>query len=301
MTRRATPPEGDAAFTNAARRGATVNAQRRQGVLGGRIAPHRSMIGLRASPTLLVDLLVLPAALLLGVYVVLDRLMDAWRWLMESLSGPLALGDGVGTTIIDLLPSVSVAVPVYLVEAGWPSNSQLVVGWIFTAVLAFVGAALRGGFIPLGYLLRALAMLQLSAQVWFTLAAPPFPYSLSVYGSSLLATGVVILLLAPFLVGATYFVFDFPLQKKLALGVLLLGHLAVLFPLQATVHVWVIQHASMLAMPMLFLVFGVLLDIFVYVALYGWAMSWRSGRELDAVERRPPVPSRRMRRVSASA
>jgi len=301
VTRRSTPPEGDAAFTNAARRGATVNAQRRRGVQGGRIAPHRSMIGLRASPTLLIDLLVLPAAFLMGVFVVLDRLMDAWRWLMESLSGPLALGDGIGTSVIDLLPSVSVAIPVYLVEAGWPSNSQLVVGWIVTAVLAFVGAALRGGFVPLGYLLRALAMLQLSAQVWFTLAPPPFPYSLSVYGSSLLATGVVILLLAPFLVGATYFVFDFPLQKKVALGVLLLGHLAVLFPLQATVHVWVIQHASMLAMPMLFLVFGVLLDIFVYVALYGWAMSWRSGRELDAVERRPPIPSRRMRRVSASA
>jgi len=301
MARRPTPPDADRAFTDAARRGATVNAQRRQGVQGGRIAPHRSMIGLRASPMLIVDLLVLPALLLIGVFVVLDTLMDAWRWLMESLSGPLAIGDGVGTTIIDLLPSVSVAVPVYLVESGWPSNSQLIIGWIFTAVLAFVGAALRGGFVPLGYLLRALAMLQLSAQVWFTLAEPPFPYSLSVYGSSLLATGVVILLLAPFLVGATYFVFDFPLHKKLALGALLLGHLAVLFPLQATVHVWVIQHASMLAMPMLFLVFGVLLDIFVYVALYGWAMSWRSGRELDAVERRPPVPSRRMRRVSASA
>lgn len=301
MARTPTPPDADSAFTDAARRGATVNAQRRQGVQGGRIAPHRSMIGLRASPMLFVDLLVLPALLLIGVFVLLDPLMDAWRWLMESLSGPLAIGDGVGTTIIDLLPSVSVAVPVYLVESGWPSNSQLIIGWIFTAVLAFVGAALRGGFVPLGYLLRALAMLQLSAQVWFTLAEPPFPYSLSVYGSSLLATGVVILLLAPFLVGATYFVFDFPLHKKLALGALLLGHLAVLFPLQATVHVWVIQHASMLAMPMLFLVFGVLLDIFVYVALYGWAMSWRSGRELDAVERRPPVPSRRMRRVSSSA
>jgi hypothetical protein len=300
MASRTTPPESHAALTNAARRGA-VDRQRRRGVQGGRIAPHRSMIGLRASPALLLDLLVLPAMLLVGVFVVLEPLTNAWRSLMERLSEPLGLGSVIGTNIVNLLPSVSVAVPVYLTDAGWPTQGQLATGWVITAVLAFVGAALRGAWTPVGYLLRALAMLQLTAQVWFTLAQPPFPYSLSLYGSGLMTTGVVILLLAPFLVGATFFVFDFPLHKKFALALMLLGHLAVLFPLQATVHVWVIANASMLAMPMLFLVFGVLLDIFVYVALYGWAMSWRSGRELDAVERRPPVPSRRMRRISSTA
>ena len=302
MSVRTTPPGGvDAALTNAARRGSMLELLRRQGVQGGRIAPHRSMIGLRASPALLLDLFVLPAILLVGVYIVLDRLMDGWRVMMEAMRGPLQLGDSIGTTIVELLPSVSVAVPVYLVEAGWPSTTQLVTGWLITAALAFAGAALTGRFMPFGYLLRALSMLQLASQVWFTLADPPFPYALSVYGSGLLVTGVVILLLAPFLVGATFFVFDFPLQKKFALAGLLLGHLAVLFPLQATVHVWLIAHGSMLWMPILFLVFGVLLDIFVYVALYGWAMSWRSGRELDAVHRRPPVPSRRLRRVSSNA
>lgn len=301
MARRNTPPEADKAFTNAARRGSLLDARRRLGVRGGRIAPHRSMIGLRASPALLLDLLVLPLIMLVSVFVVLDPLMAAWRWFMEAVRAPLDLGVSVGTTVVSLLPSVSVAVPVYDVAAGWPTQSQLIGGWVLTIVLALVGALLRGGYMPLGYLLRALAMLQLSAQIWFTLAGPPFPYELAVYGTGLLVTGVVILLLAPFLVGATFFVFDFPLHKKFALALLLLGHLAVLFPLQATVHVWLIKNASMLAMPMMFLVFGVLLDVFVYVALYGWAMSWRSGRELDSVTRRPPVPSRRMRRVSARA
>jgi len=301
MATRSTPPRVDAAFTDATRRGSAGDTLRKLGVQGGRIAPHRSMIGLRASPSLLLDLLVLPAVMLVSMFLLLEPLMGAWRWIMEVFRGPLDLGASIGTTVITLAPSVAIAVPVYQVDAGWPTTAQLAGGWIFTAVLAFIGAALRGGFIPLGYLLRALAIMQLAAQVWFTLAGPPFPYSLATYGSGLLVTGVVILLLAPFLVGATFFVFDFPLHKKLALGALLLGHLAVLFPLQATVHVWLIKNASMLAMPMLFLVFGVLLDVFVYVALYGWAMSWRSGRELDAVVRRPPVPSRRMRRVSPNA
>ena len=97
------------------------------------------------------------------------------------------------------------------------------------------------------------------------------------------------LLLAPFLVSFTFHVFDFLLWQKVAMVVLLLGHLAIMLPMQATIHAWIIQRASLLAMPMLYFVFGVLIDVFVYVALYGWGMSWRSGGVLDAVDRRPPV------------
>jgi hypothetical protein len=95
--------------------------------------------------------------------------------------------------------------------------------------------------------------------------------------------------LSPFLVAFTFHIFDFLLWQKFAMGALLLGHLAVLLPLQAAVHTWVIYRASLLAMPMMFLIFGVLLDVFVYVALYGWGMSWRSGGVLDAIDRRPPT------------
>ena len=207
---RNTPPGVDAAFTDASRRGAAASAQRRQGVQGGRIAPHRSMIGLRASPSLLLDLIVLPAILLVTVFVLLEPLMEAWRTVMEALRGPLDLGTAINTVVVDLAPSVAVAVPVYNVDGMWPSNAQLIGSWVFTIVLAVVGATLRGAYVPLGYLLRALAIMQIASNVWFMLAEPPFPYSLSVYGSGLLVSGVVILLLAPFLVGATFFVFDFP-------------------------------------------------------------------------------------------
>jgi hypothetical protein len=64
----------------------------------------------------------------------------------------------------------------------------------------------------------------------------------------------------------------------------------VLLPLQAAVHAWIIHRGSFLTLPVLFFLFGPLLDVFVYVALYGWGMSWRSGGVLDAVDRRPPMP-----------
>jgi hypothetical protein len=40
-------------------------------------------------------------------------------------------------------------------------------------------------------------------------------------------------------------------------------------------------------MPVLFLVFGLLLDVFVFVTCYGWALSWNGTQERRATP--PPV------------
>jgi hypothetical protein len=217
------------------------------------------------------------------------------------LQRPLALGL-VSIHVEELLPSLYVPIPYFASTGSWPTSNQMLGGWIVTALLAVVGASLRGRAVPLGYLFRGIAIVQLSAQVWFTIAEPPFMYSLADYTSGLLLCGVVILLLSPFLVALTFFIFDFPLWQKVLLATLLLGHLAVMIPLQAVVHSYIIEHASLLALPVLFLVFGVLLDVFVYVALYGWGMSWRSGGALDWSDRQVPVaqptPSRGVEKVA---
>ena len=266
-----------------------IDVLRDRGFRGGRIAPHRSMIGLEVSRWLLVDLLVLPAMFALAVFVLMDPLLDMWRWTLDTLRVPLGLPGVVATRVVELGP-ISVPIPYYTAEALWPAATDLRTGWILTIVLGVAGALLKGRYTPFGFLLRALAAIQLTAQVWFTFAAPPFSYALSHYVAGLLVCGVVILLLAPVLVAFTYFIFDFPLWQKLLLASLLLVHLAVFLPLQAVVHAWIVYRGSLLTLPMLFLVFGVLLDVFVYVALYGWGMSWRSGGVLDAVDRRSPVP-----------
>ena len=271
---------------NPARR---IDTLRREGVRGGRIAPHRAMIGLEVSRWLFVDLLILPVMFALGVFVSLEYIMQGWYWFLETLQAPLGF-PGIATRVVEIAPGLFVPVPHYTAEAAWPSTLQLGIGWVFTAVLAGVGVLLRGRATPLGYLLRGIAIVQLSAQVWFTLAEPPFAYALPQYMSAVLLTGVVILLLSPFLVALTFFIFDFSLVQKAAMALLLVLHLIVLVPMQAAVHAWIVYHGSFLAMPVLFLVFGILLDVFVYVALYGWGMSWRSGGKLDWSDRRMPPP-----------
>ncbi len=269
-----------------------IDQLRDRGFRGGRIAPHRAMIGLEISWTLLVDLFVLPMMFAVAMFALLDPLMGAWREFFNAIREPLGLPGVVSTRVFEVGP-LGVAIPYFTAGSFWPEPRDLQTGWLVTVILFAVSFFLKDRWLPFGYLLRFLAAIQLTAQLWFTFAAPPFTYDLASYTAGLLICGVVILVLSPFLVAFTFHIFDFLLWQKVAMGTLLLAHLSVLLPLQAAVHTWVIHRASLLAMPMLFLVFGVLLDVFVYVALYGWGMSWRSGGVLDAVERRPPtMPAR---------
>lgn len=269
-----------------------VSQAREVGFRGGRIAPHRAMIGIEVSWTLLIDLLVLPSIFAITMLLLLEPITAGWRLFFEALRTPLGLPGVVSTRVFEAGP-FGVAIPYYTAASYWPETRDLATGW-FLAIVAFtVGLFLRGRLLPLGYLLRALGIVQAVAQLWFTLASPPFAYDLPAYMNGLLVYGVVILVLSPFLVAFTFNIFDFRLSQKLLMGLLLQAHLSVLIPLLAVLHAWIIYRASLLAMPMLFFAFGVLFVLFVYVALYGWGMSWRSGGVLDATDRRPPTPEPR--------
>jgi hypothetical protein len=64
-------------------------------------------------------------------------------------------------------------------------------------------------------------------------------------------------------------------------------HLSVFLPLQVLVHVGLVLKGSALVMPVLFLIFGLLLDVLILVAFYGWALSWPG--TLERSESPPPV------------
>ena len=277
---RATGKEGAA--------GKPLDALRNRGFRGGKIAPHRAMIGLPISWSLAIDMVVIPSIFSVIVFLLMDPLMGVWRTMLEGMQTPMQLPGTVGTTFYDL-GWYRVAVPTYTAVAEWPSGPQLAIGWVVNLLYLVIGLFLKGSMLPVGYLFRFLAAIQCTAQLWFTFADPPFTYGLPEYTSGLLVSGTVILMLASFLVGFTFNIFDFSIWKKLLLTTLLIGHLAILFPLQAAVHAYIIHRGTLLAMPVLYLVFGILTDVFVYVALYGWGMSWRSAGTLDPFIRKPPV------------
>jgi hypothetical protein len=56
-----------------------------------------------------------------------------------------------------------------------------------------------------------------------------------------------------------------------------MAHLAVLTPLQYLTHIYIISRGSSLFMPVLYIMFGLLPQVGVFIAFYSWGMSRDKG------------------------
>lgn len=224
---------------------------------------------LHLTPRLLLELLlmaVLPCALLLALR---NPLMAWWHqvmlWWSERLALPLALvrtGDAAS-----LEWEVSYA-------------GALVPGPI-TGVLTAAGVI--AGFaatwwmsdrqIPLKYLVRTLCVVQGSALLFFMFAPDRFPYTMTGHLAAMLNAGYYLMLAMPLLLALGWGVLRLPLHQKLTFPALMVAYFAVMLPHKALLHAVVVQHFSALFMPLLYLCFGAVMDLMVFVALYSWLVS----------------------------
>jgi hypothetical protein len=147
--------------------------------------------------------------------------------------------------------------------------------------------------VPLTYFLRAVLLVQATALVYFACAPAGFPYTVADYLRGLTTASLCILTLVPLLLGLTYYILDFSLLQKLFLTACIMGHLAVFIPVQYLTQAALIYHGSLLFMPVLYFLFGIPLNVMVFIALYGWGMSWE-GRTVpytaDGLARTPSTP-----------
>ncbi|WP_284350615.1 hypothetical protein [Roseisolibacter agri] len=279
MSARSASGEAALAPPRDARRAQLVDDLRRRGVRGGLIPQHRAMIRLRLTPTIAFELLLVPALVAGAVLLLFPELLALWQDFFRFGTRALGLPGQVETSVVTLFGGLTVALPQFTIEAAWPTRMQLLGHAGLVVGIALMSFALPRRLYPAALLLRALAILHATSVTFFLLGTRPFPYPLAQYATDFLLCGLVVLTVAPFLLGLTFFIFGVPLVEKLLLSVLLLAHLAVLLPLQLMLHVYIAARASLVMLPLLFIAFGLLLDVTVFVALYGWGMSWLSSAE----------------------
>ena len=216
----------------------------------------------------------LAALLSLGVFSLRDTIAAGWAvvlvgW-MQALGLPgqfdVALrGDaswfGIALPLIDLrpLPQHDLALPLHAAA---------------TAVAWWLGGRLPDAMRPGGYLLRFAALIHGASVAFFALRAASFPHSLVGHTVEGLRQAWALMLITPWVHLVTYYLFPVaPWQRRL-LTLLTLAWLAVTAPLLYTLHAVLLHHLGLVAMPLLQLLFGVMVLIIGFVALYGWAMSW---------------------------
>lgn len=129
--------------------------------------------------------------------------------------------------------------------------------------------------LPLSYLLRGVLLIQISALAYFGIISAQFVHTANDYMAGMMTTGLMLISFVPVLFALTYYIFDFGFFKKFAVTAITMTHLTLFLPLQLLLHARLLQE-SILFMPVLYVAFGLMLDVLVVIGFYSWGMSWES-------------------------
>jgi hypothetical protein len=202
-----------------------------------------------------------------------------WILAIEHSRRALALPGETTMALYAWGPWLRLAAPVLSVPSGPPSRQI----WMATAVvtvLAGIGTfALPQRFLPLTYVIRAVVFVQSTALAYFYFIPESFPYTVADYTLGGLWVGFILIGTVPLLFGLTVYVFDFSILHEVGLTLLVMLHLAVLLPFQYVLNAYLLHRFSLLFMPVLFTFFGLVIEVWLCIALYGWGASWTAAAE----------------------
>ena len=236
------------------------------------IRPHRAITPLKVTPYLLAQAILLPLILCTLLFLGKPMLLDLWRdWILFWSDG-LNLGFSRGTQLDDSGKLVT-TLTTGMLSTPMPSMSTL---WI-TGIVSLFGLALslnmKGATLPLKYPLRIVCVLQLITVVYFWWASGSFPYSIARHSEELMTIGFVLMISTPVMMAVGYYILNQNIWIKLFHTALILLFFAVMIPHQVLAQAFIMQHLSILFMPLLYICFGAVFDALVFVALYSWAAS----------------------------
>jgi hypothetical protein len=216
-------------------------------------AMHRSLRRLRLTPYAALETLAIALAFTAALWWLRPMLFEGWQALIGGWSARLGVAAGASS----LVPG--------------PVTGVLTAAAVMGAFAATYWMPDR--MTPLKYLVRVVCVVQATALLFFMAVPSRFPYTVDGHLQAMLASGYYLMLTLPVLLALGHSVLRVPLAEKLLAPALLLLYFALMVPHKALLHVLVLQNFSVLFMPLLYLCFGLVFDLMVFVALYSWLVS----------------------------
>lgn len=250
------------------------SALRKRGFRGTPILQHRALAWHQINPLTVLLAVLVAAGTDAALLVLADPLSAFWHWMLDFWLTPLVGADVVTLVPRQVLPGWFMPLPDVALRAGAPSGVQWTLALLGGITLALGSLLLPFRAKPLAYLVRLVALIQLSANLYFYMTPGAFPYSLRDHVTTLFSGTYVLMLLVPWILALTFFPFDLRWYRKLALLVICLCFFGVFAPVWLALHAWIIHSASLVVQPTLYLLLGYPIQIFLFVCLYGWGMSW---------------------------
>jgi hypothetical protein len=230
---------------------------------------HRALAQFRLDPMNFILVVLLSCVWL----VLLPQVCDFWHRVLLLGFRFLPLHGDLGLARHHLTGFISFQIPYPRMEPLLPSPQ---VWWITCAVTLALFASsflLSGHLIPLRSLLRGVLLVPATALLYFVFLPASFPHTPDSYMKGFVTSGVTLISIVPLLFGLTYYIFPFGLMKKLFLTALTMTHLALFLPLQVLLQALLLQK-TVLFMPVLYIIFGMPVNILITVAFYSWGMTW---------------------------
>lgn len=234
--------------------------------------PHRAMRHVTMRPILWLHMLVLPLVLVASLFEAKAQIDTFWRdyllgW-AEWLDLPLHPASAMERT-----DQLGVVWRADALTGGLNLEQGMWLGLALTVLVWAATLSMRGHWLPVNYLLRAVCVVQALSLAYFWWIPIPFPHGVLDHTLNMLDAGYTLMLAIPVLMGLGYYALNLSLGTKLLHTLLIEAFFLVLIPQQALVHLVILQHGSVVFMPVLYLCFGALFDMMVFVALYAWLAS----------------------------
>jgi hypothetical protein len=253
---------------------------RTRGHRGGVIRMHRALAHFRLNPMSLVTAIFLFVFFTSIWLVLLPRICYFWNRVLTLGIRVLPLKAELGLSEHHLTSFISFDIPYLRMEPVLPSPQTWWLTLLATLALLAVSFLLPSRLIPVMYLLRGILLVPATALAYFAILPARFPHTPGSYIQGLVTAGIALISIVPLLFGLTYYIFDFGLLKKAFLTAITMIHLALFLPLQVLMQALFLQK-TVFFMPILYIIFGMPINILIIVAFYSWGMSWffRSAEE----------------------
>ncbi len=251
---------------------------RSRGHRGGVITMHRALAHFRLGPMNLVTAISL-CLFFSGLWLAfLPTLCRFWQWIFRVSLRYLPLNARLES--VDLhYKFLRLALPCLRMEPLLPGLRFWALSCLLTLLLFAATYFMPKDLIPIIYLARAILLLQTTALIYFAIWPSLFPHTPDSYLQGLLTSSMGIISIVPLLYALTYYIFDFGLRRKAFITFLTMAHLSLFVPFQTLLQAMVLQKTVMF-MPLLYIIFGMPLDVLLIIAFYSWGMTWsfRSAR-----------------------
>jgi hypothetical protein len=234
---------------------------------------HRAFTHFRLGPTNLVNAVSLFAFFQFVWLRFLPDVCRFWNWVLLLGVRVLPLRAEVAVSHHHLTHLIRFDISYLRMEPVLPSPLVWSLTCAVTLMLFASTFFLSERFIPIKYLLRGLLLVPATALFYFVFLPAAFPHTPDSYMEGLVMAGLALISTVPLLYGLTYYIFDFGLLKKAFLTAITMTHLTLFLPLQILLQALFLQKTVMF-MPVLYIIFGMPVDILIIVALYSWGMTW---------------------------